>query len=131
MPKILLAWGFAYKSTGFVWVKCNKDGRTFTRLGQGYGTRKQAELCRLGTRGNPKCGSRRIREVTISPRRNAHQKPDLYPDIEQLFAGPYVELFARQRWPGWDVAFSREADTGPAPRRWRSNSYQGKPQPSA
>jgi hypothetical protein len=53
-----------------------------------------------------------------------------HPASSSFFAGPYVELFARQHWSGWGVAFSSEADTGPAPRRWRSNSYQGKPQPS-
>ena len=30
--------------------------------------------------------------------------------IMRLFEGPYVECFARQVWPGWDVAFSNEAD---------------------
>jgi N6-adenosine-specific RNA methylase IME4 len=123
MSEVMRAWGFTYKSTGFVWVKCNKDGASFTRLGQGYGARKQSEQCWLGTRGRPKCRSRAVREVIIAPRRAPHQKPDeQYCRIEQLFAGPYLEMFARQRWPGWD-AWGNEVDTGIGQRRWASNSY--------
>lgn len=27
----------------------------------------------------------------------------MHADVEALYAGPYAELFARQRRPGWDV----------------------------
>jgi N6-adenosine-specific RNA methylase IME4 len=124
MPEVMKAWGFTFKSTGFVWVKCNADRVRVTRLGMGFGTRKQAELCLLGTRGAPKCLSKGVPEVIMAPRRAPHQKPDeAYERIEKLFAGPYCELFARQRWPGWDQKYSNEADTGPAGRRFRSDEY--------
>jgi hypothetical protein len=42
--------------------------------------------------------------------------------IEALVDGPYLELFAREQRPGWD-SWGDEAGTGPAQRRWASNSY--------
>jgi hypothetical protein len=36
----------------------------------------------------------------------------VYERIEALCDGPYVELFARQRWPGW-VAWGDQADHFP------------------
>jgi N6-adenosine-specific RNA methylase IME4 len=37
-------------------------------------------------------------------RREHSRKPDyVHECIERLVAGPYLELFARQRRPGWDV----------------------------
>ena len=48
--------------------------------------------------------------VIMAPRREHSRKPDeVYGRIEQLVAGPYVELFARQRWPGWH-AWGNEID---------------------
>ncbi len=39
----------------------------------------------------------------IEPAREHSRKPDeIYNRIEALVGGPYVELFARQQYPGWD-----------------------------
>ena len=66
--------------------------------------------CLLFTRGHPKRLKTDVRKLIISPRREHSQKPDdIYGRIEQLVAGPYVELFARQRWPGWH-AWGNEVD---------------------
>lgn len=71
-------------------------------MGGGYGTRKNAEICWLGRRGNPKRRSRDVRELIVAPRREHSRKPDeQYGRIERLCAGPYLELFARQQRPGW------------------------------
>jgi N6-adenosine-specific RNA methylase IME4 len=44
-----------------------------------------------------------VRQGIIEPRREHSRKPDcIHERIERLVAGPYVELFARQRRPGWD-----------------------------
>ena len=46
----------------------------------------------------------------IAPRREHSRKPDgIHERIERLVAGPYLELFARQKRPGWDV-WGNEAD---------------------
>jgi N6-adenosine-specific RNA methylase IME4 len=99
---LMRAWGFTYSSDAFVWIKTNRT-RPGLAWGTGYGTRKNAEICWFG-RGKPKRLSAAVHEVIMSPRRPEHsRKPDeIYGLIEQLCAGPYVELFARQRWPGWD-----------------------------
>ena len=38
------------------------------------------------------------------PRRRHSEKPDeFFGLVEQISPGPYLELFARRRRPGWDV----------------------------
>ena len=57
----------------------------------------------LGRRGNCRRPSKSVREVIFCPGREHHRKPDeLYRRIQQYCAGPYAELFARQRRPNWD-----------------------------
>jgi N6-adenosine-specific RNA methylase IME4 len=43
-----------------------------------------------------------VRSLIKAPRREHSRKPDeQYGRIEKLVDGPYLELFARQAWPGW------------------------------
>ena len=50
---VMDAWGFAFKTVAFVWVKqCRRSDNIFT--GMGYWTRANAEICLLATRGHPK-----------------------------------------------------------------------------
>jgi N6-adenosine-specific RNA methylase IME4 len=117
---IIERWGFTYKTVGFYWVKLNKDyfGRP---IGTGYWTRANPEQCLLATRGKPKRLNADVHKLIEAPRGAHSEKPDIvYERIERLTAGPYVELFARQRRPGWD-AIGLEADTGPAQRRWHAD----------
>jgi N6-adenosine-specific RNA methylase IME4 len=98
---IIEAWGFQYKTVGFVWVKQNPSGRGL-HLGMGFWTRANTEVCLLATKGKPRRLARDVRQVIICPRREHSRKPDeIYSRIERLIPGPYVELFARHRWPGW------------------------------
>lgn len=109
------AWGFTYKTVGFYWAKTRRA--TSTRgepsdfpMGTGYWTRANPEQCLLFARGKPKRLSASVPKLLTSARREHSQKPDeIYSRIEQLVAGPYVELFARQRWPGWH-AWGNEVD---------------------
>lgn len=95
------AWGFKFSGTAFVWVKQNPRGVGWA-MGGGYGTRKNAEICWLGRRGEPQRKSKGVRELIIAPRREHSRKPDeVYSRIEALCDGPYLEMNARQRWPGW------------------------------
>jgi N6-adenosine-specific RNA methylase IME4 len=115
------AWGFSFKTTGFVWRKPS--------IGMGYWPRKRTEACLLFTRGKPKRLHAGVDELIEAPRREHSRKPDeQYERIERLVAGPYVELFARQTRPGWDCwgnevtkfdAFS--SDRAPAVLAQRAN----------
>lgn len=108
--EVIEAWGFAYKTVGFYWVKLNR-GRTgpafaeadfFTGLG--FWTRANPETCLLATRGRPRrrAGAGDVRRLLVAPRREHSRKPDeAYARIEALAEGPYLELFARASRPGW------------------------------
>lgn len=109
------AWGFTYKTTGFIWAKerrvTSRRGEAFEEpdhkrfpMGTGYWTRANPELCLLFTRGSPKRLYAGVRKLLIAPRREHSRKPDeQYDRIEQLVAGPYLELFARAPRAGWTV----------------------------
>ncbi len=95
-------WGFTYKTVAFTWIKLTKDGKRFP-IGTGYWTRANPEMCLLATRGHPKRIDRGVRQIITAQRRQHSRKPDeAYEGITRLVGGPYLELFARQRWPGWD-----------------------------
>jgi N6-adenosine-specific RNA methylase IME4 len=108
------AWGFRYSSIAFTWIKLRRryDARqlrilptaeTDLHVGLGLTTRKNAEFVLLGRRGNPRRLAKDVREVILSPVREHSRKPDqAYARIERYCAGPYLELFARSRRPGWD-----------------------------
>lgn len=96
------AWGFKLKTKAFTWVKTTKNGTP--KIGMGYWTRKQTEICLLFTRGKVKRLDKGVRELIMSPRREHSRKPDeQYERIERLVAGPYLEMFARRGRPGWSV----------------------------
>ena len=101
---ILDAWGFQYKSVAFVWIKQNKKVPTLF-WGMGYWTRANAELCVIATKGSPKRHSRSVHQVIVSPVEEHSKKPDeARKRIEKLMGDvPRIELFARQKSPGWDV----------------------------
>ncbi len=104
--EIISAWGFIYKTCGFCWVKANGSQVDMfresiePRMNLGYWTRSNSEVCLLGTRKRLDGG---IRQAIIEPAREHSRKPDgIHERIERLVAGPYCELFARQKRPGWD-----------------------------
>jgi N6-adenosine-specific RNA methylase IME4 len=113
--EVLKSWNFEFKTVGFTWIKQNlKSDGFFT--GMGYWTRCNPEQCLLATRGSPKRLNKDVRQLVIAPRREHSRKPDeVRSRIERLVGGPYVELFARSRAPGWDVAFSDEPERFNAP----------------
>ena len=98
---LMKTWGFTYKTIAFVWKKQTVNG--LPMMGMGYWTRKQAEICLLGTRGQVARQDKGVRQLIEAERRQHSRKPDeIYSRIESLVKGPYLEMFARQRWPGWD-----------------------------
>ena len=95
------AWGFAYKTRAFEWLKLTSTGKP--NFGMGFWTRKQTESCLLFTLGKPRRQSMGVRQLIQAPVREHSRKPEeQYARIEALVAGPYCELFSRRRRPGWD-----------------------------
>jgi N6-adenosine-specific RNA methylase IME4 len=107
---LISAWGFEYKTCAFDWMKAHANQIEMFRddadplMGMGYWTRANSEPCLLATRGKPKRLNADVRQGIIAPRREHSRKPEgVHNRIERLVAGPYLELFARERRPGWDV----------------------------
>jgi N6-adenosine-specific RNA methylase IME4 len=107
---LMKAWGFKPSGMGFVWIKLNPKAaslfilRADLAMGGGFTTRKNAEFCLIGKRGRSVRQSAGVHEVIIDPRRQHSRKPDeFYSRVEQYSTGPYLEMFARQSRPGWDV----------------------------
>lgn len=113
--EVLKSWGFRYKTVGFYWVKTGKSGKPC--IGQGYWTRANPEQCLLATRGNPKRIAKNVERLIVAPRREHSRKPDeQYDRIQRLVGGPYCELFARQRWPGWETWGNQTDKFEPGPQ---------------
>lgn len=104
-------WGFTYRSLGPVWAKDRSPGQEemfedgpICDIGMGYWFRQQCEIALVFGRGSPKRLSRSVRQYIGEPRREHSRKPSCVHDrIEQLVAGPYLEMFARSRRPGWSA----------------------------
>lgn len=99
---IMKAWGFIYK-TNIVWYKVRKDGGPDGR-GVGFYFRNVTELLLFGVKGHLRtlAPGRRQVNVLISRKQEHSKKPDLaYNIIEQCSPSPFLELFARERVPGW------------------------------
>jgi N6-adenosine-specific RNA methylase IME4 len=108
--EVMHAWSFTFKTVAFTWAKQTSTGRTW-HMGCGYWTRQNTEQVLLGTRGKPKRLARDVRQLLVAPVREHSRKPDgIRSDIEALLPGPYVECFARESFPGWDVAYSDEPE---------------------
>lgn len=108
--RIIEAWGFDYKTCGFDWMKAHAGQIEMFRddadvqVGMGYWTRANSEPCLLAVRGKPKRRNADVRMGIIEPRRQHSRKPDCVPGrIERLVEGPYLEMFARTKRPGWSV----------------------------
>jgi N6-adenosine-specific RNA methylase IME4 len=64
--------------------------------------RHQTEIVLLARRGNCRRRRKDVRELILAPRREHSRKPDeFYRRVEQYCDGPFVDLFARERRPGW------------------------------
>lgn len=108
---IMGAWGFEYK-TNIVWSKVRKDGGPDGR-GVGFYFRNVTELLLFGVRGKLRTLAPGRRQVNvIATRKQEHSwKPDeQYPLIEACSPGPFLELFARRRRPGW-TCWGDQAET--------------------
>lgn len=102
--KVIKSWGFEYKTCAFCWVKRNKDTHSWF-WGMGGWTRANSEICLLATKGNPKPISNSVHNIVESKVRTHSRKPDEVRERIVKLCGdiPRIELFARQRFEGWDV----------------------------
>lgn len=108
---VMESWGFKYK-TKVTWIKgeCLAD-KTFKlqKAGLGQYFRGIDEVCLFGVKGNlpyKVVEGKRQQGITafIAPRGAHSQKPQEMRDmIEKVSIGPYCELFARERFTGWDA----------------------------
>ena len=92
---VLEAWGFTPRSI-FTWVK--------PRMGLGNYLRNATEYVLFGTKGKAPVLFKGQPNWGFFPRQEHSHKPEeLHKIIERVSPGPYLELFARRRQPGWDV----------------------------
>ena len=106
--EVIEGWGFQYSGLAFEWIKRNPATGKYA-IGGGYGTRKNVECLLMGRTPNFKLTkrikNRSTRDILFAAKREHSRKPDeQYKIIENLFDGPYLELYARQNWPGWHSA---------------------------
>jgi N6-adenosine-specific RNA methylase IME4 len=110
---IIEGWGFSYSSVAFTWVKLTRAGDKLHR-GLGKTTRKNTEQVLLAKIGAPRILCRPDEllisetpgpdEVCVTPLREHSRKPDEIRDrVAEMAAGPRLELFARQRFTGWQA----------------------------
>lgn len=106
--RVMEAWGFEYKTCAFVWIKKNRKSNT-NFWGMGAYTRANAEICLLGVTPGFKPAaqikSHAVHQVIESPVEEHSKKPEETRRriVKLLGDVPRIELFARQRSPGWDA----------------------------
>ena len=99
--EVIKAWGFEYVNIGFSWTKQNPNGEGLF-MGLGYYTRANGEPCLLATRGSPMRLAMDVSQAILAPVGLHSARPEeVRARIMRLFAGPYLELFARRATPGW------------------------------
>jgi N6-adenosine-specific RNA methylase IME4 len=121
---VLRAWGFRYK-TNLVWYKVRKDGGPDGR-GVGFYFRNVTELVLFGVRGRLRTlppGRRQVNLLSTRKQEHSRKPEELYELVEACSPGPYLELFARKRVPGW-TGWGDELDTY-AKRRRKVPTYNG------
>ena len=106
--ELIKACGFKFKTVGFFWLKTTPNAEIIElngkglHWGMGYATRANIEPVLLAVRGKPLRLAADVHQVVIAPIGEHSVKPDeVYRRIEQLYPGPYLELFARKQRPNW------------------------------
>jgi N6-adenosine-specific RNA methylase IME4 len=90
---VMQAWGFTYRSC-LTWIK--------PRFGLGNYLRNQTEHLLLGTRGKAPVLFRGQGTWLYAPvQEHSHKPEEQYAIIQRCSPGPYLELFARHKHPGW------------------------------
>lgn len=107
--KAIEAWGLHFRGIPFIWAKTNQAGKLIN--GQGVPptcTKPTAELCLLATmkpkgRPFPLLNSAMGQIVPHERGRHSEKPAVIRENIVTLYGDrPRIELFARERVPGWD-----------------------------
>jgi len=100
--EIAEAWGFSPK-TVLTWGKVKSDGTASMKTGHYF--RGATEHVIFGVRGSLRLAKGKCQPTLFLSKRLPHSvKPDwFYSMCEEASPGPYLELFARRRRPGWDA----------------------------
>lgn len=114
---LIRAWGFTYKSIAFQWLKIYPSGKP--RFGLGHWTRGNTEPCLLATRGKMHRVDNAVSQLIFTEElivseigRHSAKPPETRERIVRLIGDlPAIELFARERAPGWDC-FGDEVENG-------------------
>lgn len=102
-------WGFRYVTKAFCWVKTKRPSHAIFH-GIGSYTASNTEDVWLLSNGTPQRQAAGVSQVVptvdtegvVAPMGRHSRKPEAIQDrIERLFAGPYLEVFARRRRAGW------------------------------
>lgn len=103
--EVIPAWGFEYKTIGFVWLKTNKSGGFVSFMGA-YAKKSGCELCLIATKGNAHrmVVKHNIDSLVIYPRKDHSKKPNIIRDriVDLCGERKRIELFARNTYEGWD-----------------------------
>lgn len=92
---VMDAWGFTYRAC-LTWIK--------PRMGMGWYLRNQTEHLLLGVRGRAPMRFRGQGSWMYAPlQEHSHKPEEQFAVIERCSPGPYLELFARRRRPGWSA----------------------------
>jgi N6-adenosine-specific RNA methylase IME4 len=120
---VMKAWGFNYKSN-VIWHKVRKDGGSDGR-GVGFYFRNVTEVILFGVRGkNARTlapGRSQVNLLATRKREHSRKPDEQYPIIEACSPGPFLELFARGKRPGW-VVWGNQASASYAPT-WKTYAY--------
>ena len=102
--EVIDTWGFTYKTCAFVWLKTNRTNNNY-RMGLGNWTRANAEFCLFAKKGHPQRQSASVHQVIEAPITRHSEKPNEARQriVELMGDLPRIELFAREKRPGWDV----------------------------
>jgi len=125
--EVINAWGFKYKTIGFIWNKKEKSGKQVCFMGKW--TCKGSEICLLATKGKAHSliKSHKVRQLTEALRQKHSQKPDEVRNkiVELMGDIPRIELFARKKTEGWDIIEGKDnADgTGNDIIQWIKENY--------
>lgn len=92
--------GFRYV-TNLAWLKQTDLG--IVQIGLGRYLRGSHELCLFGVRGRLAAESAAGSAVLARRGRHSRKPDEAYQTIERVSPGPRLEMFARDRRPGWDV----------------------------
>lgn len=113
---VIYAWGFNAPQREVVWLKKTITGKRW--FGMGRVVRAEHEICLIATRGKPRVQNHSVRSTFVTeeplidrapdfaglsaPVGRHSEKPEIFYDVvQELFPGPYAELFARRRRTGW------------------------------